>query len=42
MASANRAVAEYRRLRADTLVAEVNMGGEMVRAVLRQAILQFR
>jgi phage terminase large subunit-like protein len=36
MASANKAVAVYRRLRADTLVAEVNMGGEMVRAVLRQ------
>ena len=27
---------DYRRLQADTLVAEVNQGGEMVRAVLRQ------
>ncbi len=33
---ASRAVALYRRLQADTLVAEVNMGGEMVRAVLRE------
>jgi phage terminase large subunit-like protein len=33
---AHRAVALYRRLNADTLVAEVNMGGEMVRAVLRE------
>lgn len=33
---AQRAVALYRRLNADTLVAEVNMGGEMVRAVLRE------
>jgi phage terminase large subunit-like protein len=33
---AHRAVALYRRLHADTLVAEVNMGGEMVRAVLRE------
>ena len=33
---ARRAVALYRRLDADTLVAEVNMGGEMVRAVLRE------
>jgi phage terminase large subunit-like protein len=33
---ASRAVALYRRLNADTLVAEVNMGGEMVRAVLRE------
>jgi len=33
---ANRAVALYRRLNADSLVAEVNMGGEMVRAVLRE------
>jgi phage terminase large subunit-like protein len=33
---ANKAVALYRRLKADTLVAEVNMGGEMVRAVLRE------
>lgn len=30
------AVALYRRLNADLLVAEVNMGGEMVRAVLRE------
>ena len=29
-------MALYRRLDADTLVAEVNMGGEMVRAVLRE------
>jgi phage terminase large subunit-like protein len=33
---ANKAVAVYRRLKADTLVAEVNMGGDMVRTVLRQ------
>ncbi len=33
---ASKAVALYRRLKADTLVAEVNMGGEMVRAVLRE------
>jgi len=33
---AMRAVALYRRLRADIVVAEVNQGGEMVRAVLRQ------
>ena len=33
---ATKAVALYRRLKADTLVAEVNMGGEMVRAVLRE------
>ncbi|WP_246660995.1 MULTISPECIES: DNA-packaging protein [unclassified Tardiphaga] len=33
---AHKAVALYRRLHADTLVAEVNMGGEMVRAVLRE------
>lgn len=33
---ATKAVALYRRLNADTLVAEVNMGGEMVRAVLRE------
>jgi phage terminase large subunit-like protein len=33
---AMKAVALYRRLRADTLVAEVNQGGDMVRAVLRQ------
>jgi len=33
---AAKAVAVYRRLSADTLVAEVNQGGEMVRAVLRQ------
>jgi phage terminase large subunit-like protein len=32
---AARAIAVYRRLQADTLVAEVNQGGEMVRAVLR-------
>jgi phage terminase large subunit-like protein len=33
---AMRAVALYRRLEADAVVAEVNQGGEMVRAVLRQ------
>jgi len=33
---AHKAVALYRRLNADSLVAEVNMGGEMVRAVLRE------
>jgi len=33
---AAKAIAIYRRLSADTLVAEVNQGGEMVRAVLRQ------
>jgi len=33
---AMKAIALYRRLSADTLVAEVNQGGEMVRAVLRQ------
>jgi phage terminase large subunit-like protein len=33
---AQKAVALYRRLNADTIVAEVNMGGEMVRAVLRE------
>ena len=33
---AARAIAVYRRHEADTLVAEVNQGGEMVRAVLRQ------
>ena len=33
---AARAIALYRRLAADTLVAEVNQGGDMVRAVLRQ------
>jgi phage terminase large subunit-like protein len=32
---ANRAIALYRRLNANSLVAEVNMGGEMVREVLR-------
>ena len=32
---AAKAVALYRRLEADTLVAEVNQGGDMVRAVLR-------
>ena len=34
---AGRAVALYRRLAADALVAEVNQGGDMVRAVLQQA-----
>ena len=33
---ANKAVALFRRLQADCIVAEVNMGGEMVRAVLRE------
>jgi phage terminase large subunit-like protein len=33
---ANKAIALYRRLEANTLVAEVNMGGDMVRAVLRE------
>jgi phage terminase large subunit-like protein len=33
---ATKAVALYRRLQADSLVAEVNMGGEMVRAVVRE------
>ncbi len=33
---ASKAVALYHRLQASTLVAEVNMGGEMVRAVLRE------
>jgi phage terminase large subunit-like protein len=33
---AHRAVSLYRRLKADSLVAEINMGGEMVRAVLRE------
>ena len=33
---AAKAVAVYRRLAADTLVAEVNQGGDMVREVLRQ------
>jgi phage terminase large subunit-like protein len=33
---AMKAVAVYARLRADTLVAEVNQGGDMVRAVLQQ------
>jgi len=33
---AAKAVALYRRLSADTLVAEVNQGGDMVRAVLRE------
>jgi phage terminase large subunit-like protein len=32
---AAKAIALYHRLNADTIVAEVNMGGEMVRAVLR-------
>jgi phage terminase large subunit-like protein len=33
---ASRAVALYRRLQADAIVAEVNMGGDMVSAVLKQ------
>jgi phage terminase large subunit-like protein len=33
---AMQAVALYRRLKADAIVAEVNMGGDMVRAVLQQ------
>jgi phage terminase large subunit-like protein len=33
---ASKAIALYRRWKADTLVAEVNQGGDMVRAVLRQ------
>ncbi len=33
---ANKAVALYRRLQANALVAEVNLGGDMVRAVLRE------
>jgi phage terminase large subunit-like protein len=33
---ATKAVALYHRIKADALVAEVNMGGDMVRAVLRQ------
>jgi phage terminase large subunit-like protein len=33
---ATKAVALYRRLNANALVAEINMGGEMVRSVLRQ------
>src|SRR5664280_116273 len=33
---ASKAVALYRRLKADALVAEVNQGGDMVRAVLQQ------
>jgi phage terminase large subunit-like protein len=33
---AAKAIAVYRRLRADTLIAEVNQGGDMVRAVLRE------
>jgi phage terminase large subunit-like protein len=33
---AGKAIALYRRLAADTLVAEVNQGGDMVRAVLRE------
>jgi phage terminase large subunit-like protein len=33
---ATKAVALYRRLNADSLVVEVNMGGEMVRSVLRE------
>jgi phage terminase large subunit-like protein len=33
---ARRAIALYRRLEANMMVAEVNMGGDMVRAVLRE------
>ena len=33
---ASKAIALYRRLQADCVVAEVNMGGEMVRSVLRE------
>ena len=33
---AMKAIALYHRLKADTLVAEINQGGDMVRAVLRQ------
>ncbi|MGH6770072.1 MAG: DNA-packaging protein [Xanthobacteraceae bacterium] len=33
---AMKAIALYKRLQADSIVAEVNMGGEMVRAVLRE------
>ena len=33
---AAKAITVYHRLRADTLVAEVNQGGDMVRAVLRE------
>ena len=33
---AARAIALYRRLKADCIVAEVNLGGDMVRAVLQQ------
>jgi phage terminase large subunit-like protein len=33
---ASKAIALYRRLQADMLIAEVNMGGEMVRSVLRE------
>jgi phage terminase large subunit-like protein len=33
---ATKAIALYRRLQADTLVAEVNQGGEMVRSVLKE------
>ncbi len=33
---ASRAIALYQRLKADAIVAEVNMGGDMVEAVLRQ------
>jgi phage terminase large subunit-like protein len=33
---ATRAIALYRRLQADSLVAEVNMGGDMVRSVLKE------
>ena len=33
---ATKSIALYQRLKADTLVAEVNQGGDMVRAVLRE------
>ena len=33
---ANKAIGLYRRLQADYVIAEVNMGGDMVRAVLRE------
>jgi phage terminase large subunit-like protein len=39
---ATKAVALYRRLNANSLVAEVNMGGEMVRSVLRQSTARCR
>jgi phage terminase large subunit-like protein len=34
---ATKAIALWRRLRADALVAEINMGGDMVRAVMKEA-----